>query len=675
MIPVSEAEAIISNQIPEPQPCVKKLFECSGYVLSSDVKASQPLPPFRASIMDGYAVVASDGIGVYPVLGDSTAGIPLNKTLSSGQVCYITTGAPVPAGADAVIMVEQTTLLDDGTVRLNNLAVEGQNIRPIGCDVAVDQVVLTKGSLIGSAEIGLLATCGVTEVKVWSKPQVGVISTGDELVNVDETPGVGQIRDSNRPMLLNAVREANAIPIDLGIVVDKKNQLDTLFLNALNKCDICILSGGVSMGSLDLVKPMLERLGTVHFGRMRMKPGKPTTFATVNHNGTQKLIFALPGNPVSCLATFNLLVKPAIRVFSGLEVVKNLRIAVRLQDRIKLDNVRPEYHRAIVYWDASNSEFIAFSTGTQRSSRLLSFQNANALLEIPRGTGALEAGTTVQAQIIGDLQPALSIERCRQARMERLASAAAAPNTKSFICNCDRPEPESEPTPTTSSEKVKSGSKHKHKHKHHHQPHNTSVSSDSKTASSAGSDSTVSPPFVLRVGVLIVSDRCARGEMQDRTGPIARTFFNDKTNFKGDISVQLVQIKIIPDDIETIKNTLIEWCDSLQPQETPNFIVTSGGTGFSLIDNTPEATRTVLEREAPGLVHFIIAESFKYTQMAALMRPVAGTRKQTLIMNLPGSTKAIKQLLGPIFASGIGQHAVKLLATGADPRTCVTVNR
>ncbi len=601
MIPVPDALELILQQVPSGKTETLSIYDCLGYVLANDVDAKEPLPPFRASIMDGYAVLAADGPGTYPVYGSATAGLPIDTALSPGQVVYITTGAPVPAGADAVVMVEETTPQDNGTVKIIGTVSVGDNIRPIGCDIAVGQTVLTQGQVLGPAEIGLLATVGLVEALVWSKPRVGIISTGDELVDAKSILGPGQIRDSNRPMLLAAVQQAEALPVDFGIVADKETQLETRFMTAISECDICILSGGVSMGLLDLVKPMLQRLGmalcvhvfnifvfkifvlgTVHFGRLLMKPGKPSTFATIDINGSKKLVFGLPGNPVSCLATFNLLVKPAIRKLSGLEVVANPRLQVRMQESIKLDPVRPEYHRATVFWDARKHEFVAFSTGSQASSRLMSFANANALVEIKSGSGVIPSETCLYAQIIGPLQPPNSIESARDAQRARLST----PPSAKYVCNCDRPR-----------------------------------------AVEEKENQSALVPFDMRVGILVVSDRCSRGQMQDRTTPIATAFFNNRANFPADVSVQIAQLALIPDDAATISRVLSEWADM---PSSPHFIITSGGTGFSPRDNTPEATRAVLDREAPGLVHFIIAESFKHTSMASLMRPVAGTRKRTV---------------------------------------------
>lgn len=210
-------------------------------------------------------------------------------------------------------------------------------------------------------------------MKVHRKPIVGVLSTGSELVEAFAATPPGKIRDSNRPMLLSLLREWDVEVIDLGICVDKKHLLEETIRNAFRKVDVLITSGGVSMGDHDLIKPLLEQIGTVHFGRLFMKPGKPTTFATVDVDGIQKFAFALPGNPVSTFTTCHLLVHPALKRLSGFPIEKcqHTKIHAILAHPIKLDAERPEFHRANVAWDVKQLKFIAASTGRQISSRLL----------------------------------------------------------------------------------------------------------------------------------------------------------------------------------------------------------------------------------------------------------------------------------------------------------------
>ena len=250
-----------------------------------------------------------------------------------------------------------------------------------------------------------------------------MLSTGDELVEINEIPIGSQIRDSNRHSLISSLKADGLKVIDYGIVRDKEADLEARMVGASADCDIVITTGGVSMGVADLVKPLLAKLGVIHFGRLNMKPGKPTTFATIpKAGGGQTLFFGLPGNPVSCLVTKSLLIEPCIRKLQGLQENKCLhpRVSVTLQSKIVLDPERPEYHRARVFSsraradrllgdvDLDQSGLVAWSTGDQRSSRLMSMKSYNALLCLPQGSstkGAVAEGEQVTALLIAPLLP------------------------------------------------------------------------------------------------------------------------------------------------------------------------------------------------------------------------------------------------------------------------------
>ena len=407
MVTVEDALAIVLAQAQVLEPETVPLAAALGRVLVQDVCAGDPLPPFAASMKDGYAVQAADGPGEYPVVGDATAGRLPPFALAAGAAAYITTGAPLPPGSDAVVMVEETEELParDGVryVRIGKRVAPGADVRPIGYDLAAGEVVLPAGSRLGPAELGLLATAGQTQVAVVRRPRVHVISTGDELMDAALPLEGGKIRDSNRPTLLAAVTAAGGEAVDGGVAADDPVQLSDRVWAALAEADILLTSGGVSMGNLAYVKPLLEQAGTVHFGRLRMKPGKPLTFATVEVGGRRRLVFGLPGNPVSSLVTFYLLAVPAIRKLGGWSDPTLRRVQVRLAQALPLDAYRPEYHRAIVAWDAGAGGLVAASTGNQASSRLLSMRSANALLMLPRGEEVLPAGATVDALLIGEL--------------------------------------------------------------------------------------------------------------------------------------------------------------------------------------------------------------------------------------------------------------------------------
>lgn len=375
-----------------------------GAILAEDVRAVEALPPFPASVKDGYAVVAADGPGTYPLVGEVTAGRVADFSVTPGTVAYITTGAAMPPGADAVVMVERTQKFwarnGPAQVEIQARVRPGDDVRPVGVDVAPGELVLEAGARLGPAEIGLLATVGVTDVRVHPRPRVAVMSTGDELVEPGAPLGPGQIRDSNRATLIAAIEALGGEPVDLGISGDSQAELEATVKRGLASADILLTSGGVSMGDLDLIKPLLEHAGQVHFGRVRMKPGKPITFATVSMDQRTSLVFGLPGNPVSSLVTFYLFAAPALRALAGYAQPRLPRVHARLAHSLPLDPERPEFHRATLGWDESERCYVARSTGSQSSSRLLSMRSANALLELPEGTGQLEAGAVVAALLI-----------------------------------------------------------------------------------------------------------------------------------------------------------------------------------------------------------------------------------------------------------------------------------
>jgi gephyrin len=345
------------------------------------------------------------------VVGTVTAGRVADFRVLPGSVAYITTGAPMPPGADAVVMVEETEKLSASngraTVRVRQGVQAGADVRPAGSDMVPGQEVLPAGTRLGAAEIGLLATVGITQVRVYPRPRVALLSTGDELVEPDAKPGPGQIRDSNRAMLVAAIAAAGGEALDLGIAGDRLEVISASIERGLHEADILLTSGGVSMGDLDLIKPLFEQAGTVHFGRLRMKPGKPCTFATAQVDGQKRLLFGLPGNPVSSLVTYYLLVAPAIRQLAGWAEPRLRRIQVYTEQPLPLDAYRPEYHRATATWDSALNDghggYRAASTGSQVSSRLLSMRTANVLIELPQAEGTMLAGAVVSALVIGDL--------------------------------------------------------------------------------------------------------------------------------------------------------------------------------------------------------------------------------------------------------------------------------
>lgn len=424
MTPVKEALALVLDHAPDPEPCMVPISlgdQSLGYhIVAQDIYSKEAVPAYRASIVDGYAVISDDGIGRYPVVSISHATPGFLPEVKSGQITRITTGAPLPPGADSVVMVEDTKLVsvtDDGKeekeVEILLEPKKNDNIREVGSDVAIGALIMSQGERITGTggEIGILASSGLQNIPVFKKPVIGVLSTGDELIDPSNSRPLktGEIRDTNRISLLTAARTWNYPVLDLGIAKDQSSSLIKTLRDALLQCDVIVTTGGVSMGELDLLKPTIERElnGTIHFGRVAMKPGKPTTFATVptSSGDKDKAIFALPGNPASALVTFHLFVLPYLRHFSGYSrsAAPLPRLPVLLAHSVILDP-RPEYHRVTVSMHP-DGKLSATSTGGQRSSRVGSLR-CNGFLCLPASTDekqSFEKGEMVQVMMIDSI--------------------------------------------------------------------------------------------------------------------------------------------------------------------------------------------------------------------------------------------------------------------------------
>lgn len=402
--------------------------DLAGHVLAVNVYAPQNVPPSPTTSVDGYALRASDPPAVYKVVTTQTHAA--TNVLPPGSIYRINTGNPLPAGTDAVIMVEDTRLIstttdansikdgEENEVETLAQVPVGENVRSPGSDVRQGDLVLQKGEMVRSSggEIGTLAFVGRKEVEVYRKPVVAILSTGNELVDL-QSPHThasdgdwGGIFDTNRPSLQALLEGDGYKVVDLGIAPDDINSHVSAIQRGLETADILLTTGGTSMGPTDLLKPVIERQfnGTIHFGRITVKPGKPTTFATIPFKGgIQKTVFALPGNPASALVTFNIFVVPALRMLGGWpkEQCQLPRVQVEIQTSMTLDP-RTEFHRVIIR--AGPDGLKAFSTGGQRSSRVASLSGANGLVILPPKTinspPRLEIGTKVDAVVIGELQ-------------------------------------------------------------------------------------------------------------------------------------------------------------------------------------------------------------------------------------------------------------------------------
>ncbi|KAH7926809.1 hypothetical protein BV22DRAFT_1118682 [Leucogyrophana mollusca] len=417
----------------------------AGYILAEDVYAPQNVPPSKTTSVDGYALrcqpsflisksfadvapAATDKPGVFSVL--TSQNHALSETLPEGSIFRINTGGPLPSGADTVIMVEDTELVstvkdsngqdvDEKEVRTLVQVPAAENVRDPGSDVRVGDLVLQSNEVISSlgGEIGTLAFVGRRQVQVYRKPVVAILSTGNEIIDVQSpqplpSDGWGGIWDTNRPSLQAVLEGMGYSVVDLGVVPDDIDAHVQAIQKGLRSADLLLTTGGTSMGASDLLKPVIERNfgGVVHFGRVTMKPGKPTTFAsipTTEGDHGRKFMFALPGNPASALVTFHVFVVPALRRLGGwpIERCQLPRIRVQLGNPMRLD-ARTEFHRVIIR--AGEGGLRALSTGGQRSSRVASLSGANGLVVLPMrtegGPERLEAGEYVDAVIIGELQ-------------------------------------------------------------------------------------------------------------------------------------------------------------------------------------------------------------------------------------------------------------------------------
>jgi molybdopterin molybdotransferase len=394
LVEVDEAASLVLERTPILGVERVHIAECAGRVLAADLVASASLPAFPSSAVDGFAVRSNDAGKALRVIGESAAGRPFAGRVEPGTAARILTGGMVPDGADCVVMVEDVQV-DGQVVTIPTGLQDGANLHRPGADLRAGEKVLSGGTQLGAAEIGLAAALGHATLDVRRKPRVALMSTGDELVEVGEKVGPGKITDSNRWALLVALREAGADVHLLGIAPDEPGPLRRLVVEALSDADALVTSGGVSVGTHDLVKPLLESLGDVLIGRVKLKPGKPFTFATLSRS---HLAFGLPGFPVSSLVTFEVFVRPALRKMQGFAELQRPRLPVRLAYDARASADRTEFQRVTLHREGP--DLVAETTGSQSSSRLMSLVGAHALVRVPAGGEVIPAGSVVEAMIL-----------------------------------------------------------------------------------------------------------------------------------------------------------------------------------------------------------------------------------------------------------------------------------
>ena len=388
------------------QPLLSKeklaLRSCLNRVLAEDINSPLEVPAHTNSAMDGYAIIGSDlpdegEVKCYEVIGTAFAGVVFEGTCQAGQVVRIMTGAVIPDGCDTVVMQEHVEVLDEvdnqPKIQLGGGHQVGQNVRHAGEDVAIGDVVLTKGRRIMPADLGVLASLGIGELLVYRRPRVAFFSTGDELRSIGETLEKGQIYDSNRYTLYGMLERLNVEILDMGVINDHPDAMREAFKMAAEMADVIITSGGVSVGEADYIKPTLEELGEINFFKIAMKPGRPLTFGKVDN----ARFFGLPGNPVSVMVTFYQFVQPALQYLSSGKISFPRTIQARCKTALRKRPGRFEFQRGI-YEQGENGELLVSKTGQQGSGILSSMSQANCFILLSVETTSLEVGEMVEIQ-------------------------------------------------------------------------------------------------------------------------------------------------------------------------------------------------------------------------------------------------------------------------------------
>jgi molybdopterin molybdotransferase len=397
MISIDEALGLILANLPPRRAEQVRFEEALGRVLAEDLAATQDMPPFDRSAMDGYALHAEDteqAPARLKLTGEVRAGGGEPGSILPGEAKAIMTGAPVPQGADAVQVIERVQLsADRREVVILETVAKGENIRRRGSDAAEGDVVLEVGRVVGPAEIAVLAAFGRTEIPVWRKPSVAVISTGDEIVEVDEVPRAAQVRNSNAYSLRAQLRCMGIEGEYLGIAPDRKDDIRRLMEKGL-KCDLLIMTGGVSVGGYDFVKEVFQDLGLeMVFSKVAVRPGKPTVFA----RRADRLVFGLPGNPVSAFMTFEVFIRPALGRLCGLEKPELPRITGVLQRDMRQSRGRTSFVPARASKRGEQWEIEPLSW--HGSGDIIGFSRGSAAIIFPRDRDFLPAGGIVEAVI------------------------------------------------------------------------------------------------------------------------------------------------------------------------------------------------------------------------------------------------------------------------------------
>ncbi|KMJ46552.1 molybdopterin molybdotransferase MoeA [Xenorhabdus khoisanae] len=393
-------EKLLAQTVPLTNTETISLTESAGRITATDIISPINVPPFDNSAMDGYAIHVADlsDHQTLPVAGKALAGAPFQGEWPAGSCIRIMTGAPIPSGADAVVMQEQTEVTETG-IRFTSPVTQGQNIRTVGEDITQDAVVLPKGIKLSTAQLPLIASLGIAKVNVVRKLKVAIFSTGDELQAIGEPLQAGQIYDTNRFAVRLMLEKLDCEVIDLGVIRDDPATLRQTFINADKQADLVISSGGVSVGEADYTKQILDEVGKISFWKLAIKPGKPFAFGKLEN----AWFCGLPGNPVSAVLTFYQLVQPLIARLSGFTTWQPpMRLTAKATTPLKKSAGRLDFQRGIAAIN-ENGEFEVKTTGHQGSHIFSSYSAGNCFIVLERERGHVVVGETVHIEFFNHL--------------------------------------------------------------------------------------------------------------------------------------------------------------------------------------------------------------------------------------------------------------------------------
>ncbi len=396
MIPFEDARTYVLARCTRRAPTLTPVSDALGLVTAVEVIAQESIPPFANTAMDGFAVRSSD-VATVPVqlriIETIAAGHAPKRAVGHGEASRIMTGAPIPAGADAVVMVEKTSVSAD-VVTVEAAVGEGHHIRPAGDDVKLGDLVFAESTILTAGHLGVLCSLGMNEIETYPRLRVGVISTGDELVDDGGALAPGQIRDSNRRTLISLLTTDGFVAVDLGLVRDEEAAIELALLRGADQCDAIVTSGGVSMGDFDYVKAVLDRVGDMRWMQIAIKPAKPLAFGTIGETP----VFGLPGNPVSSMVSYELFARPGLRAMMGVpDPIRTAIQGVAAEPLVRRPDGKTHFSR--VSASHEDGRVVIRSVAGQGSHMLTSMARSNALAVLPDGDGYAE-GDAVEVLLL-----------------------------------------------------------------------------------------------------------------------------------------------------------------------------------------------------------------------------------------------------------------------------------